>query len=112
MPTEPVLAAEDLALLDRVATRVVELRLEVPAILAIETATPLSVIAGQAMLFFEPFLAGMLPLGDWRRFAKLAERRDALAALAVAIESRAERAHAERRAAQAARRAARRTGGA
>jgi hypothetical protein len=112
MPADPVLSDDDRALLARVAARVVELRLEVPAVLAIETATPLSVVAGQAMLFFEPFIAAFLPVGEWRRFAKLTEQREALAELATLIETGAGRAHAERRAAKAARRAARTTGGA
>ena len=43
----PEIAAEDAAVLDRLAARVVELRMETPAILALETARPLSVIAGQ-----------------------------------------------------------------
>jgi hypothetical protein len=110
MPAEAPLAADDRALIERVATRVVALGLDVPALLAIETATPLSVVAGQAMLFFEPFLGMALPVGDVRRFARLVERRDALAALAAAIESGAERKLAARRAAAAARRKARRTG--
>ena len=38
----PALAAEDLALLERVAARVVELHLEVPAILTLESVRPLS----------------------------------------------------------------------
>jgi len=58
MPAD-ALAAEDLALLERLARRVAELRLETPAILTLETARPLSLVAGQAMLFLEP-LAQML----------------------------------------------------
>jgi len=104
MPTETPLAPEDLELLERVATRVVELHMEVPAILTLETATPLSVIAGQAMVFFEPFVLALLRLPDYRRFARLVERREALVTLARLIEARAEAAHAERRAAARARR--------
>jgi hypothetical protein len=107
MATSTPLAADDLALIDRVAARVVELRMEVPAILTLETATPVSVVAGQAMVFFEPFIAALLRLPDYRRFAKLIERRDALETLARRIESLADAAHAQRRADQAARRAAR-----
>jgi hypothetical protein len=107
MAADSTLASEDLALIERVAVRVVELRMEVPAILTLETASPLSMLAGQAMVFFEPFVAAMLRLPDYRRFARLIERREALAALARAIETRAESAHAERRAAAAARRGSR-----
>jgi len=86
-----------IALLDRVAGAIVERRLEVPAVLALESALPLSLVAGQALLFFEPFLGAILPAGDLRRFAKLIERREAVAALIQRIETGAEAAHRERR---------------
>jgi hypothetical protein len=80
------LADDDRALLERLAKRVVELRLETPALLTLETARPLSVLAGQAMLFFEPFAQALFRLPDYRRLAALIERRDALEALATMIE--------------------------
>ena len=80
------LAPEDQALLEKLASRVVELRLETPALLTLETARPLSVLAGQAMLFFEPFAQALFRLPDYRRVAALVERRDALEALAGMIE--------------------------
>jgi len=107
MATEAGLAPEDLALIDRVAARVVELRMEVPALLTLETATPLSVVAGQAMVFFEPFVAALLRLSDYRHFARLVERREALETLARRIELLSDSAHAQRRATAAARRSAR-----
>src|SRR5262245_45265463 len=102
------IGAEDRALLDRIAARVVELHLEVPAILALESGRPLSLVAGQTMLFFEPIVGALLRLPDYRRFAQLIERREALDQLLTSIEARAEGAAEERRAARAARRAARR----
>lgn len=89
MAPEPEVAPEDVALLDRLASRVAELRLETPALLALETARPLSLVAGQAMLFFEPFVQALFRLPDYRRFAALAERRECLAVLAERIEARA-----------------------
>ena len=80
------LTDDDRALLERLARRVVELRLETPALLTLETARPLSVLAGQAMLFFEPFAQAMFRLPDYRRVAALVERREALEALAELIE--------------------------
>ncbi len=85
MPAE-ALAAEDLALLERLARRVVELKLETPAILTLETARPLSLVAGQAMLFFEPFAQMLFRFTDYRRLAALIERRDALETLTRLIE--------------------------
>jgi hypothetical protein len=98
------LTPEDRALLERVAGRVVELRMEVPAILTLETLTPMSLVAGQAMVFFEPFVAAMLRLPDYRRFAALIERRETLPLLVQLIEGRADAEHTRRRAERDARR--------
>lgn len=108
MGSEPQpLAPEDRALLERVAARVVELHMEVPAILTLEGGRPLSLLAGQTMVFFEPFVLALLRLPDYRRFARLIERRDAIEALIRMIERSADEAHARRRAEQQARRDAR-----
>ena len=84
------LAPEDRLLLERLAQRVVEMRLETPAILTLESTRPLSVLAGQAMLFFEPFAQAIFHYPDYRRLAALVERRDALELLTRLIEERAE----------------------
>ena len=95
------MAPEDRALLERVADRVIELRMEIPALLTLETLTPVSLLAGQALVFFEPFVAAMLRLRDYRRFAALVERRETLALMIQMIETRADaaadRRHAARR---------------
>jgi hypothetical protein len=101
------LAPDDLALLDRVAARVVELHLEVPALLTLEGGRPLSLLAGQTLTFFEPFLLAMFRLPEYRRFSRLIERRECVDALMGCIERRADAQHAQRRAERAARRAAR-----
>ena len=95
------LTPEDLALLERVAARVVELRLEVPAVLTLESVRPLSFVASQAMFFFQPLVQALLRFGEYQRFAALAERREALEALTTLIERRAEEARDSRRAARA-----------
>ena len=102
MGSELRLEPEDRAVLERVAARIVELRLEVPAILTLESSRPLSLVAGQAMLFFEPLVRAFLHLPDYRRFAGLIERREVLEELVRLIEARADAAQAERRTARAA----------
>ncbi len=84
---DSVLEAADHELLERLARRIVDLRLETPAILALETARPVTFLASQAMVFFEPFAQAMFRLPDYRRFAALAERREALEVLTVRIET-------------------------
>ena len=88
----------DAELLDRLAARVVELHLEVPAILALESGRPLSLVAGQAMLFFEPLVLSLFNLTDYRRYAALVERRESIEDLILRIESRAEASRLEKRA--------------
>lgn len=103
MGAEP-LSAEDLALLDRLATRVADLRMETPAILTLESARPLSLVAGQAMVFFEPFVQALFRFEDYRRYSALVERREALDALVTRIEAAVEtREQAARSAKQEAR---------
>ena len=110
MSSEPTISTEDRELLERVAARIVELHLEVPAVLTLEGGRPLSVIAGQTMHFFEPIVGAVLRLPDYRRFALLVERREVLDVLLDRIEDRAEQAREQRRAAAAARRAETRSG--
>lgn len=96
MASPAELDAEDLALLERVAARVVELHMEVPAVLTLESTRPLSLLASQAMTFFEPFVQAMFRLPDYRRFTRLVERRDVLETLTSLIEQRAEEARSSR----------------
>jgi hypothetical protein len=102
-PRPEPLAPDDLALLERLAARVVDLRLEVPAILALETSKPLTLLASQAMIFFEPIAQALFPGPEYRRLARLVERREAMETLTTLIETRADQMRAQRRAARAAR---------
>ena len=97
----PNLTPDERRVLERLADRVVELRMEVPAILTLETARPLSLLAGQTMTFFEPVVQALFRVSDYRLYASLVERRDCLELLARMIETRADDAHAQRRASRA-----------
>ena len=98
--------SEDEALLDRLAARIVELRMEVPAVLALESGRSLGFLASQAMIFLEPFARALFRLPDYRRLAALIERRETVEKLTAKIEARADEAHRARRAAAVERRAA------
>ncbi|MEO5617734.1 MAG: hypothetical protein ABIS67_08180 [Candidatus Eisenbacteria bacterium] len=95
-----VMTADETRVLERLADRVVELRMELPAVLTLETARPLSLVAGQAMIFFEPLVQALFRVSDYRLYASLIERRECIEALARMIETRADDAHATRRAAR------------
>lgn len=106
MASEPAPPSEaDRALIDRVARRIVELHMEVPAILALESGKPLSLLASQTLVFLEPIVQAMLPIADYRRFALLIERRDVVETLIQSIEAGAEVRRAAKRAEADARRA-------
>lgn len=98
------MVSDDLALTDddrrafeRLATRIAELRLETPALLAIESARPLSLVAGQALVFFQPFVQALFPVPHLERFARLIERRENVDVLARMIDDAADRREAARR---------------
>lgn len=92
----PPLAPEDDALLDRLAVRVVGLHMEVPAILTLETSKPVTVIASQALIFFEPMIQALFRFTDYRRFTALIERRDVIESLIARIEAESDRTRALR----------------
>ena len=70
--------------------------MEVPAILALETSKPMTVIASQALIFFEPMIQSLFRFTDYRRFTALIERRDVMESLIRRIEAAAERARTQR----------------
>ncbi len=90
MTETPAFSPEDQALLERLADRVVELRIETAAILTLETAKPMSFLASQAMVFFEPIVQSLFRFTDYQRLSRLLERRDTLESLTQLIEARAE----------------------
>lgn len=80
---------EDQALLDRLADRIVELRVETAAILTLETAKPMAFLASQAMVFFEPIVQALFRFSDYQRISRLLERRESIESLTQLIEARA-----------------------
>lgn len=90
--SDVALPPADAALLDRVAARIVELRLETPAILMLESARPLTLLASQSLLFFEPLVQSLFGLAEMRRWSELIARRDVVDELVRRIEAASERA--------------------
>ena len=91
MASEPrAIGEDDLRLLERLADRIVALRLEVPALVTLESAKPVTLIASQAMVFFQPFVAALFPVASYERFARLMEHRDHVERLARLVEERAD----------------------
>ncbi len=63
-------------LLGKVVGQIVRRRLTAPALFVLETAKPLSFIASQALIFFQPIVQTMLSVQDYQTFALAIEDRD------------------------------------
>ena len=97
-------AEGDEALLLAVATRVVRLRMEVPAVLFLESMKPLSFVGSQAMVFFQPFAQSLFPWNQYERFTELLADRDNLERLTRLIEAEADAREVREKEARRARR--------
>ena len=101
----PEAAAE---LFERIARKIVEREMTVPAIMMLEMVKPLSFLGSQALVFLNPVVSLVVSSGDYYRFVRLMEERENIEKLAVAIEEENARDAARRRAARPARRKRRR----
>lgn len=77
-------------LIEKIATRVVEWRMAVPAIVILETGKPLSFVASQVMVFFEPILQSLFSFKAYRDFYEMLEDRENIEKLIQAIERKEE----------------------
>lgn len=73
-------------LIERVAQRLVELRLGMPAVFILEATLPLSFVASQAMLVFEPIIQSVFNIADYREFQQMMEDRTNIERLMTRIE--------------------------
>ena len=80
---------EDLALIRDLAGRIVEKRLQAPAVFFLEASRPLSFMASQAMIFLGPLVQAVYPMKQYRRVAELLEDRENVDRLIQAIEEQA-----------------------
>jgi hypothetical protein len=82
---------QDRALIERLARKIVEKKLETPALFFLEMSRPLSFLAGQAMIFLGPIVQAVYPVKDYARIAALLEKRENVDLLIEAIEREARR---------------------
>lgn len=101
----PEAAAE---LFEKIAKKIVEREMTVPAIMLLEMVKPLSFLGSQALVFINPIVSLVVSSGDYYRFVRLMEERENIEKLAVAIEEENARDAARREAARPARRKRRR----
>ena len=104
-------AEAEVVILQKLAAKVVEWKMTVPAILFLESVKPLNYIGAQAMVFFEPFVQTIFNLKDYDTFRIMMEKRENVEKLLLKIEEldaealrREKENRAARRAAQGGRR--------
>ena len=83
---ELTLTPEDSALLDTLARHVVDLRMDVPAVLFLESTGPLNYVGSQMMLFFAPIIHAFYSGDIYDRFQRLLEQRATIPELVTRIE--------------------------
>jgi glycine cleavage system protein P-like pyridoxal-binding family len=95
-------------IMTKLATKVVEWKMTVPAILFLESVKPLNFIGAQMMVFFEPFVQTIFDFRDYDTFRGMMERRENVERLLVKIEEVDAVALQKEKAARAARQGERR----
>jgi hypothetical protein len=86
-PEKKALPAEEDAVLDKVARKVVDRRMAVPAIVFLESVKPLNFIGSQAMVFFEPIVQSLFNFKDYDTFRSALEKRESIEILLLKIEA-------------------------
>ncbi len=87
-PPAEALSADDVRLLERVATEVVRRGMATPAVLFLESAGPMNFLGSQALHFLTPILNLVCDTHEIERAARLLERRDAIPRLIALIETK------------------------
>ncbi|MBI3872922.1 MAG: hypothetical protein HY304_07605 [candidate division Zixibacteria bacterium] len=82
----PPLTEEEAALLAKLAAKVIQWKMTVPAILFLESVKPLNYLGAQAMVFFEPFATTIFNGREYDTFRVMIERRENVERLLQKIE--------------------------
>ncbi len=77
--------------LAKVAQLLISRRLTAPALFVLESTKPLSFLASQALIFFQPFVQTFLPAKDYEVFAAAIEDRDNIEWMMQQLEAAEER---------------------
>lgn len=75
-------------ILERLASKVVEWRMAVPAVLFLESVKPLNYVGSQVLVFFAPIVNTVFTIKDYDEFVALMEERGSIELLLKRIESK------------------------
>ncbi len=84
---KPAMPEEEQAILKKVATKVVERRMAVPAIVFLESVKPLNFIGSQVLIFFEPIIQTVFNFKDYDNFRSALEKRESIEMMILEIEA-------------------------
>lgn len=84
--TDGEFSDDEVELIERLASLVVSRRMTAPAVMALESARPLSFIGSQALAFFQPMLSVAFGRADMDRLISIFERRDGVDLLLETIQ--------------------------
>lgn len=87
VPEEGPLPEDELAVLDKVAKKVVEKSMTVPAIVFLESVKPLNYVGSQTMVFFEPIVQSLFNLKDYDTLRSALEKRQTIEIMIQRIEA-------------------------
>jgi len=77
-PFEETITPRQRELMERLAERVVQMRMSTPAILFLESVRPLNYVGSQVMVFFAPVVRGFFGLPEWDEMRLVLERRESI----------------------------------
>src|SRR5262245_31551649 len=87
-PEEKPLTPRQEEILDRLAAKVVEWKMSVPAVLFLESVKPLNYVGSQVLIFFSPLVNSIFTVRDYDELAALLEERTSIERLLRRIEER------------------------
>jgi len=85
IPSE-VFTEEQNTILMKLAKKVVDMQMGVPAIMFLESVKPLNFVGSQALAFLQPFATALFTLKDYDKFRIILEDRRSIEALICHIE--------------------------
>ena len=85
-PDRMALPEEEEAVLDKLAKKVVQRHMAMPAILFLESVKPLNYIGSQALVFFEPMVQSVFNFRDYDTLRSALEKRHSIEVLLLRIE--------------------------
>jgi len=75
---KPEFSPEDIALLNKLADKIVKRRMTIPAVMFFESIKPMNFVGAQAMIFIQPFVTALFTIPEYNRIREMLERRETL----------------------------------